>query len=349
MKDGSNTHRTACSAGVGRIGVSSVFHPWLIGLALSAGLLLAAEPGQTPSAVSPLFSPDGTNVVFALVTGAGTDIAVVPSAGGKPRVLASFLVRAEPTQWSPDGKSLLVAAGNSWRVTLEPGCPQPVGGEGARISPDGKTLAFIAEGRLELLDEGDGLVLRPGAVLGAGCRMGDWLDNDTLVVLTGDGSIATIRRAAPEAHRILVPHKSMAHCFVAAAANTKRRLIAATSDDMQLADPNNPTSIWIFDSTGKQVGKPIPNATKPQWTATGQLFFARRSQVMMTADFETTRSFGKAETWAVSPNGSLLVVSRREANATSDGLPNLLGVSKLYRIPIEAGTAGRAQPLINEP
>ncbi len=309
----------------------------------------AAVAGETPSAVSPVFSPDGSSVAFALVTNAGTDIAVMPSVGGKSRVLASFKGRAEPTQWSPDGKSVLVAAGNSWRVALEFGCPQLIPGKGARISPDGKTLAYLTENRLELLDENDGVVLRPGVALGAGCRMGDWLDNDMLVVLTGDGSIATIRRAAPGGYRVLVPHKSMTHCFVAAVADTKRRLIAATSDDMQLADPNNPTSIWIFDSTGKQVGKPIPNATKPLWTATGQLFFARRSQVMMTADFETVRALGKAETWTINPDGSLLVVSRREASAGGEGLPDLLSPCRLYRVPIESGRAKQAQLLINEP
>jgi dipeptidyl aminopeptidase/acylaminoacyl peptidase len=62
----------------------------------------------------------------------------------------------EPTDWSPDGRSLIVnarpmGAGDVWRVSLETGgiakaiLSEPFPEYDARVSPDGHWLAYVSE------------------------------------------------------------------------------------------------------------------------------------------------------------------------------------------------------------
>jgi len=313
----------------------------LIALAMfgTSTVLVAGENGHTRSAVSPVFSPDGLNLAFLLKTPARTGVAVVPCSGGDYRTLASFEGEAHLAGWFPDGKAVVVASTGSgcgvWRVPID-GSPKMrlASGKSPRISPDGKALAFFSDTRLHVADLASHGTIHAGAKSAEGWRMGDWLDPKRLAVLTGDGNLMLVRGEAPAGATVLVPHQKMVNSFVAAAANAKRRLIALTSDDMQHADPDNPFSLWIYTWDGKQVGKPIPNAARPAWTESGRLFFSRRGRVHVTDNFRTVRPLVKAETWAVSPDGSLMAISRRDVDTNGDGLVNWLDAARLYRVTI---------------
>jgi len=317
-------------------------------LAAAVGIPPAPAAGgqssETASAVAPVVAPDSRTVAFALVTPSRTELAVVPAIGGAFRIVAGFAGKAAPVQWFPDGKALLVVEQGSspaiWRVPWAGGDKRRLGqGECPRLSPGGRWLGYVSGGQLQLMDLSTGKTGPAGPLASTGWKMGDWLDDDRLFVLSGDGSLLQLRASAPRESQVLVPHRTMQHCFVAAAANARRRLIAVTSDDMQLADRSNPTSIWIFDAAGKETGRPIPNASRPQWSDAGTLYFTRRAAILGSLDFSATRTLSQGETWSVSPDESCLFVSRRDVDTNGDGLVNWLDAAQLYRIPIRAGRA----------
>ena len=322
---------------------------WVVGSLTAVG----AEGASPPSATSPVFSPDGQTVAFVLQGEAATEVAVVASPGGQPRALVSFAGEARLMGWFPDGQSVLVVDGEKppgiWQVAVNASGKRLLAHGGSpRLSPDGKTLAFFADGRLQLLDLASGQTSDTGPASAEGWRMGDWLDAENLLALTGDGTLLLVSRPAPRNSQVVVPHQQMINSFIAVAVNARRRLLALTSDDMQLANPESQTSIWIYAWEGKQVGSPIPNAAGPAWSGAGRLFFARRGAALyLTDDFQTLKPIGKAETWAVSPDGSVVVVSRRDTDTNGDGAVNWLDASRLYRIAIHEGTPPtESQPLL---
>lgn len=332
-----------------------IFRMGLLFLAVfaSAGFLAAETESEIPSAFAPVFTPDGASVAFALRTEKKTTIAVVSSAGGAHRAIGSFEGPATPTQWFPDGQAVLVTdAGKTpgiWRVPAD-GSPgkRLCEGENPRLSPNGRKIAFLGGGRPQLLDIDSGNVTSLGPKTAEGWRVGDWWDDESLALLTGEGNLVTIRLSAPETPAVLVPHKTMVHCFIAAVCNSKRRLVAVASDDMQFADPNNASSIWVFDAEGKPAGKTIAIADKPRWTAAGTLFFSRRTEILRTDDFTKVKPVSKGEIWAVAPDGALLIVGRRDVDTNGDGVLNWLDACRLYRVPLVDGVAGPAQPLLKE-
>jgi Tol biopolymer transport system component len=309
----------------------------------------AGQTDEPRSAVAPLVAPDGQSVAFALVTPARTEIGVVPAIGGACRTLANFAAKAEPVQWFPDGKSLLAVEHAQppaiWQVPLAGQPRRIVEGENPSLSPDGQVLGWMVGDQAQLMQLATGKAVPADRGPAVGTKLGDWLDDQELIALAGDGGLLRLSISALQSPRFLVPHKSMLHCFVAVAVDRKRRLLAVTSDDMQFADRNNPTSIWIFDAEGKQVGRPIPNASRPQWTDSGQLIFARRNDILFTADFEATRAIAKGESWSISPDEATLFVSRRDVDTNGDGIVNWLDAAQLYRIPLTAGRSGTPQKL----
>lgn len=295
-----------------------------------------------------MFSPDGKSIAYSRVAGENCEFAVTAASGGGYRALSAFPAPATLWQWFPEGTALLVTDAADppgiWRVPLE-GERQRLGqGEHPRLSPSGRRLAFVLSGELHVVTLDGGPVIRAPA--GAGWRLGDWLDDDTILALPADGSLTAIGLAAPGTHKVLVPHTIMANNFVAATVSTARRAIALTSDDVQFADPDSRTSVWVFDREGNRIGDPFSDASDPRWTTNGDLFFSRRRQVMRSEDLRKARGLAKGETWDVSPDGSVLVVSRQEADDSS-GLADPSAPRKLYRIPIVEKKAGPARPLLD--
>ncbi len=64
-----------------------------------------------PEDTAPRWSPDGATLAFLRATdGAKPQVAVMPVAGGEPRVVSEFACGVEAIEWSPDGTSILVVA-----------------------------------------------------------------------------------------------------------------------------------------------------------------------------------------------------------------------------------------------
>ncbi len=126
---------------------------WVIGVTGGAPRKLAAGEGSDHS---PRWSPDGTQMAF--VTSPQVDVrqsrlAVVPAAGGTPRMVTQdFLYQPSAGAWSPDGRTLYFGA--SVRTTTQLFAVPSAGGTpralidgrgvaaGGTFSRDGKTVAF---------------------------------------------------------------------------------------------------------------------------------------------------------------------------------------------------------------
>ena len=99
---------------------------------------------------SPIFSPDGTRVVFASLRNGKWGLYVKPTSGrGGEELLFESGSRKMPMAWSPDGQFIVywVAGGASqWVIPVKnPSEPRPLHdrpNSHAQISPDGKWVVF---------------------------------------------------------------------------------------------------------------------------------------------------------------------------------------------------------------
>jgi serine/threonine protein kinase len=112
-------------------------------------------PARSYSAVSalPALSPDGRWIVyFQQREGPNGDLAVIPAAGGTPRLLTNDLREAGSPVWTPDGASIVFwskRAGSRtlWRVPVAGGSPVPIttgaGEDGdPALTADGRRLIY---------------------------------------------------------------------------------------------------------------------------------------------------------------------------------------------------------------
>ncbi|HET7696568.1 MAG TPA: protein kinase [Vicinamibacterales bacterium] len=104
--------------------------------------------------VMPVWSPDGREIAYRSGTVHETTIGFAASDGtGVTRTLACPQQPCEPSDWSPDGKYLVVTVDGRdiWTIPLEPGAaPQKLLADAfierdARISPDGRWLAYVSD------------------------------------------------------------------------------------------------------------------------------------------------------------------------------------------------------------
>ena len=105
---------------------------------------------------SPIFSPDGTRVVFASLRNGKWGLYVKPTSGrGGEELLFESGSRKTPIAWSPDGQFIVyeVASGASqWVIAVKnPREPRPLHdrpNSHAQISPDGKWVVFNSMGQI---------------------------------------------------------------------------------------------------------------------------------------------------------------------------------------------------------
>jgi serine/threonine protein kinase/Tol biopolymer transport system component len=113
----------------------------------------------TGSDVLPVWSPDGLRLAYGSGTVKERRLSIAAADGtGVAQELACPGAYCEPTDWSPDGRSLIVntrlptgGAGDVWTVSLEAGgtaraiLSGPFNEYDARVSPDGRWLAYVSE------------------------------------------------------------------------------------------------------------------------------------------------------------------------------------------------------------
>jgi tricorn protease len=126
---------------------------WVVDRSGGDARRLTANPGQE---THPLFSPDGTEIVFTGQYDGNVDVYVVPASGGVPRRLTYHPGDDVALGWTPDGKRILFRSSReSWSffdrlftipLEGEAGVPDrvplPVAEEGS-YSPDGSHLAYV--------------------------------------------------------------------------------------------------------------------------------------------------------------------------------------------------------------
>ncbi len=114
---------------------------------------LTSSPGTESS---PLFSPDGSQIVFTGEYDGNTDVYLVPSMGGVPRRLTYHPAADTALGWTPDGKRILFRSSRysyadftrlytiptEGETGISDELPLPVAFEGS-YSPDGSHIAYV--------------------------------------------------------------------------------------------------------------------------------------------------------------------------------------------------------------
>jgi dipeptidyl aminopeptidase/acylaminoacyl peptidase len=141
---------------------------WQLDLARNISERLTSFPGPD---LIPVWSPDGREIVFTSNRNEPTGFdPYVLSPGSQERALAKVPGGGWPLDWSADGRVILLTQGGRlWTVGADGSAPKPIldSASGvARISPDGRWLAYIASGA-GLTD----VYLRPFAASGSATRV----------------------------------------------------------------------------------------------------------------------------------------------------------------------------------
>ena len=115
---------------------------------------------------SPIFSPDGTRVVFASLRNGKWGLYLKGVSGGREELLYESGSRKMPMAWSPDGQYIVywVASGaGQWVMPVKnPSAARPLHdrpNSHAQISPDGKWVAFNSQNQIYVkpFPSGEGL------------------------------------------------------------------------------------------------------------------------------------------------------------------------------------------------
>jgi serine/threonine protein kinase/ribosomal protein L24E len=124
---------------------------------IDAGSPLRLTHNPAPD-IYPAWSPDGSYIAFFRLEGNGGSYYIIPSLGGDERKIADVKYYGVGIDWSPDGKTLIVSASDSsiyphiLFISVESGKKEALsspdmngvyGDNNPKISPDGKTVAFI--------------------------------------------------------------------------------------------------------------------------------------------------------------------------------------------------------------
>jgi Tol biopolymer transport system component len=131
---------------------------------------------------SPALSPDGKFVACVLNDGAKTELSILPTGPGDARVLAAPGMHYDRVEWFPGGEKLLFTGNQpnrplrTYSQDMRGGAPIPLTPEGMpamHVSPDGKYLAAVVDGKLNLIPIG-GAAPKPPLAVEAGESVIRW-------------------------------------------------------------------------------------------------------------------------------------------------------------------------------
>ena len=129
---------------------------WIVAKDGGSAIRLATPAGEE---LFPRFSPDGASIAFSAAYDGNTDVYVLPIAGGVPRRLTWHPDVDRVLDWSPDGRSILIASSREsgkdrfnqlYLVPVDGGLPAKLPlpyGEFGTLAADGKTLAYMPVSR----------------------------------------------------------------------------------------------------------------------------------------------------------------------------------------------------------
>jgi Tol biopolymer transport system component/tRNA A-37 threonylcarbamoyl transferase component Bud32 len=149
----------------------------------------------------PALSPDGRFVACILNNGAATELSLLPTGPGEPRVLSAPGMHYESVEWFPDGERLLIVGHEpgkpvrTFMQDLRGGAPvavTPSGIAASHVSPDGKYLVAIVAGKLSLLPVA-GAASRPAVDLQPGDTAIRWSADGGSLFLAQDQGPAAVR------------------------------------------------------------------------------------------------------------------------------------------------------------
>jgi len=130
----------------------------------------------------PALSPDGKFVACILNDGGKTVLSLLPTGAGEARVLSTPGMHYESVEWFPEGDKLLFTGNEpnrpmrTYSQDIRGGAPAPLTREGTtamHVSPDGKYLTAVTDGKLNLLPIG-GAAAKPAIEVQAGESVVRW-------------------------------------------------------------------------------------------------------------------------------------------------------------------------------
>jgi eukaryotic-like serine/threonine-protein kinase len=176
-------NRDGTKAGLGRVDASGKNDLWALDLPQGTSTRLTSDPGRVQNIA---FSPDGSRFAFASTRGPDIGFYQKASSGaGDAEVLLSSGASASLTEWTRDGRFLMFAKATPetgfdlWMLPLQgdhkpfPFLRTQFNEVGARVSPDGRWIAYLSDetGKNEIYVKR--FVAEPDG--GASAAAGKWL------------------------------------------------------------------------------------------------------------------------------------------------------------------------------
>jgi len=182
---------------------------WLVDVASGASTRFTSDPGWE---AFPLFSPDGSRIIFTSNRGGVFDLYQKPSSGvGNEELLYKSSEGKGPTSWSPDGKfllyysigqpthlRLLAVSGPADRAAV-PVVDSQFSSITGRFSPDGRWIVYSSnesgtnEVAVRPFDATTGAVGKPVTVTSGGGRTPVWRgDGKELFYVAPDGTMMAL-------------------------------------------------------------------------------------------------------------------------------------------------------------
>ncbi|MEU4197490.1 amidohydrolase family protein [Kribbella sp. NPDC026611] len=293
---------------------------WLHDLATSQDTKLSGLPGAQ---TAPRFSPDGSQIAYQDQDGIAW---VLDLASGQVRQLTPTLFQPGRVSWSPDGKTLVLAAVKPFSKRFREGTsqllyadvastaleyvePMPFrslatrGDDGPVFAPDGKRLAFVVESLLYVVpvDQRGRFTAEPRAITAEVTDSPVWQDSRTLLYLNnGRLRRATIAGSRAQTVKVDLQYRRATinqHLTIHAGAlwdgraQTLRKDVDIVVDGSRIAAVRPHSGTADVDAAELTVMPGLIDAHN-HWHLRGRAWGARQGNLWLAYGITTTRSPG---------------------------------------------------------